>query len=703
MAGYAQWQRVETLEGIDVTDFTSTTDGTLYAAAVGDQGLYYSTNGGDQWIRRDDLDSLDVFRMESFGTDLFAHVQSLTGSTGKLLLLRGATAVPEILEMPWGNSMRKFSLDANGWIYATFVDSPRQDDVFRSTDAGHTWNFYSPTVDITNTLEVLVPADEGRLWAATRKTIGQYSPADSKWTVWQDLHPHTGDKRAIIPLADGTALVSIEGGVLHCFPTTGLIDTIFTTRDSVSISTGWAYRGNDGRLFLMDFDYETTETGPGVFLTFPVRGSLSESLDQGATWAVVDSSLPGDFRIIGEYGGIIFATSRNAVLRSADHGRSWERCTYGIASATLRHFEVRENRIHGVGKGYMLSADAGETWNYPGVDMHYSKATLQVTTDGVFYEKSSGLRISRDSARTWEQPFPMTRQMQLVDLLALDDLVLASLQDSTIRRSLDQGRTWEIVHHGQYLIWNLIQSGNSFLALDGTDIVRSTDRGATWTRLPKPTSDRVILAANGTAVIAAWEESAWISHDDGDTWAKLPMPLLDGLMTRLVMDVNGNVAVLTSYFPFGGPRRVYLSTDEGLIWREISDGLPYRYTNMAPLQPTADIQFLGDRLYVNVDGRGLYYREGIPTSVHREFESAIPLQLSVWPSTCASTLKVVLHSEQQADMRVTSLSGEEIYTAQVPAGQRTLVIDVRSWPTGTYFLHAVAGSASAVKPFMVVR
>ena len=694
---HAQWQRLETLEGIDVEAFATVADGTLYAVAQPHGGLYYSIDGGDTWTRRDDLDSLDFEQLDTIGMDLYAVATLFPGWEKRLFRLPSPTADPEEIELPIHTALNHFGIDNEGNLYATFTAISQRDDFFRSTDRGDTWTFYQTSFVEAISLESIHPVAQGRIWATSRNMIGVCDTSHGEWVTWQNREAITGPGRPIVPLPDGSALISMRDGLFRFSPDDGNATLLLGSEDTLTAAAPGLLQTMDGRLLAAIPISESVQVLSDVFMLHPVRSTLYESLNLGATWSVVDTSFPGVFRLVGATQGAVFAATDANILRSLDGAHTFSDASRGLISANIVHFETREQKLHLEGARYALSADAGATWNYRGPNLRVNQRGLQVTADGVFYENLGFLRISRDSARTWERPFPFATEHGLNDILALDAVVMASMEDATLRRSTDQGRTWQTTYNGAQWIGNLRFDGINIVCTEGSSLLRSTDLGETWQSVALPTSDRVLLAASPRGIIAAAEERLWITRDAGDTWIPLPDIPITYSLTRLEMDRNGNVALLTSGAPFRPDREVLMSTDEGNSWRDISAGLPRVFTSGASIIPgPADIRFSRDRLFVNVAGRGLYAYHGVPTGLGLRPDAPNATTLSVWPTVGTTEFQVRIESPRDARLIVTAVSGAVMYEAPVSAGVASIHLDVRTWPAGSYVLRAGDVSRMAV-------
>jgi hypothetical protein len=234
---------------------------------------------------------------------------------------------------------------------------------------------------------------------------------------------------------------------------------------------------------------------------------------------------------------IWIGTQKFGTSRSTDNGRNWIDQRTGIPFCIA---EIGNSIFEGTGTGAYRSTNNGASWQ----------------------QINSGFQ---------ELPQNM---VDVYSFLGAQSFVLAGVSGLTagVYRSIDNGTSWTITN-GIGVCRAFISTGDAILA--GTSysgLLRSTD-GSGWMKVDPGLTDRQIwsFAANGENILAGTEGYFTRSIDNGDTiW-------------------------------FGTKGGVVLSTNNGINWSEISDGLTE--TNVRSLLIGSD-----STIYAGIYGGGVWRR-----------------------------------------------------------------------------------------------
>jgi photosystem II stability/assembly factor-like uncharacterized protein len=692
MSLQAQWHRLETLDGISPRDLAATEDGTVYVVANADAGFYYSTDRGDSWTHRTGLDSLLIGSLYAHGNDLYLRATSRAGGPGwqRIYRLAAPDAVPEAVRTPHAVSVGSFCIADNGWFYLTHAGNPATDSVYVSQDGGQSWaSVCEKFSDVYGKNALQVDASQ-QIWSYDQWRLARWDQGSGQWLQWEGLGSKNSGTRWYFFRPDGDLYVNNGTKVVRLPRDGGAPVTIYTS-SSPSMNL---WMTASGALLIAERNPDYTIAAHSYRIT----------TDEGATWEYIDTLRPKHPAFFGESQGTIYGNSGYDILRSSDFGRTFKDCSAGIAAAMVQDYEIRGERIHAITSRYALSGDAGGSWVYHDFESVITPGEFQVTSDGTFFENRDGFRISHDSARSWIEPLPGDTGRMVAQFFALDDLILCTLYDGSIRRSLDGGVTWEKVHQSSGNIGSFIHVHGSFYSIWHEQLLRSTDEGATWDSTMLPAMENPFLFGNQRMLFLSASSILWSSTDHGDSWTPLPLDTLARTFVSVAANDQGHLAATR----FGGEgfRRyadIVLSTDDGRSWKKITGDLPTAFTE-GTFGASTKVSFTAsNKLFLSVPWQGLYYRDLTQLYVETESPVAAPLSLELWPTIGASEIHVRVHSDADARLRVTTITGVCIVDASLPAGQRTQSIDVRFWPAGTYFLHAVTGGKSSMKTFMVVR
>jgi photosystem II stability/assembly factor-like uncharacterized protein len=691
----AQWRRVESLQGINVNDFESTESGILVVVPVGPDALYISTNGGESWVHRTDLDSLKIRNVEVSDTDLFILSDHR--------LYRVPDFGESIVEIPGpvGEKIGTFCVSRAGKVFITLVDNPSTDFVCSSTDFGATWMTLGKKFSDREDENALTVDAQDQVWSYDVWSVARMDRQTGTWTRYDQLGIENTRQPRVFFGDDGTIYVNKTSAVLKCDPSTGFTQTIYTA-PSGRYGHLQFFRMRNGTL-LVSYQLRTSnlrgQVGSGV---------LVRSLDDGATWTVVDSLLPSMMYFHGESSGAVYCSNFGIdLVRSFDQGGHFTDCMQGIHSKDARRFETRNGRIHVHGPRYALSSDAGISWSYPNFARRdFEPHNFCVDGDGVFYDSRVILFISRDSAKTWEQ----TDLDTLTDILVADDVILASDYSGPLYRSTDKGQTWDIVLDTDVGVTHLTDCDGVIYGISHVRLILSSDRGLTWEQKSIPTFNTGldVLGVNSRMLFLATSSRRMCSTDRGDTWTEINHLPFDGDIIALATSSDGTFAAITAEAPdpirTGPPLDVIVSTDDGRTWTSIAEGLPAQFFEHSQSAYFRDIAFLSkNTVLVAVRGRGLYAYDGIPVSVADVPTPGTGLQLVLRRNVSATTIECDVQSDEAVHMAVFDMLGHRRAELSLPSGTTHPVIDVGSWPSGTYLLRATTSAESVTKRCVVLR
>lgn len=689
----SQWQRVESLEGIEVLDFEVTRQGVLCVIPRQDDGFYVSTTFGDSWVHLNENDMPlspgalpAAHEIEVSDEDLFLL------SYNKVYRVRNFSSGLELIPPPRDGKVGTFAVTAEGILSVTLVDNPLTDSVYVSTDFGISWVSLCAKYAHARKENALRLDSAGGIWSHDPWSIARYDDQTGSWIRYEGIGFEESNRQRLFPMPNKDIYVNCGNRIVKYSHATASVSTLYTS----NVTTGPRlefWHCADGILLVSDRSIADNDW------------ILLHSSDDGATWTSIQSSLPNQISFLGEYTGTVYATFGSELLRTDDHGITFRDCTEGMFSTNIHHFETRDNRVHVMAARYAMSDDGGERWSYPGYGgSGINPYDLQVTSDGTMYENRLWLRVSRDSTRTWEYP----RFGDLTDLLALDDAVFVSTKDGVILRSLDQGRSWEAVFNEEGVVFELTEHNGHCYGIKKGRLLHSSDRGSTWEKKNFPasiTTDAVTLGLNDRVILLAGLGFLWSSTDYGESWTEIDMSPLNGRFRRLTANGDGTFAAvyLKNFTGTEISQLAMLSTDDGQTWNSISAGLPRQFSNPYYSQ-ISDIGFTTDHhLLVNVQGRGLYAFTDVPVHVSVPREVDATLTLTVFPTVTSESIRLDVMSPEEIHIAVYNIIGSRVSEFRIEAPETQRSIDVRAWDPGMYFLHAVSTTASTVQSFMVVR
>lgn len=352
-------------------------DMTLFAV-VG-TSLFYSTDGGDNWMEI-------TLPFHIRGTTVEVSLSPVYARDGTLLVGLDCT--------PVGGGILRSADEGRHWIRAnsgltdlgiadlifpTGYGDDRTvfargcfDGVFRSTDGGTTWQAASPRMaseDEQETLHQLVVsptyAQDQTLWALSSSHLYRSKDAGESWQrADEGLEGLELDKLVLSPGygTHETALVTAGRGIYVTRNDGGRweqmelpLEELWVT--DLFLSPGFA---TDGVLFVLGFDGEYLDR-------------LFRSADGGVTWLDVGERIPDAYHtalaLSPRYSedGLVFLVTETGVHRSTDGGEMWQALNLPGASTGSIAFvpdDADSGTVYAsLGGGLYRSHDGGDNWS----------------------------------------------------------------------------------------------------------------------------------------------------------------------------------------------------------------------------------------------------------------------------------------------------------------------------------------------------
>ncbi len=222
--------------------------------------------------------------------------------------------------------------------------------------------------------------------------------------------------------------------------------------------------------------------------------------------------------------------------------------------------------------GVYRSEDGGNNWRVinnglPNNPHCYAIASTPTTLYAAIY--SHGIYKSSDLGITWTAAGTGTDGKTFYSLLADGNDVYAGESEGGFYHSDNQGATWTKKGDGLGSIRGLlVAGGNLFIAGHNTfghvTIYKSPDKGNTLLHVYGPPSAFNVMGGYDNVIYLTGSPMR-ISRDYGVTWTITDLGLDESLFSNAIYAFEDKVIVQ------GSSSRMFISSDEGLTWDEISD------------------------------------------------------------------------------------------------------------------------------------
>ena len=518
--------------------------------------------------------------------------------------------------------------------------------VMRSVDAGVTW---TPTAGIPNSESIVTialdPVDANIVIAiSVFGEIYRSSDAGDNWTTvlstshnMYDLEFKPNDSNSIYASGDGELYISNDNGIT------------FTP-----LSGPWA---NDQALMMAvteddaEYLYVLQEDGGGF-------GALYLSTDGGTTFTTQSDNTTGDNNIMGynlnNSGGqaprdmdvVVSPTDKTEVhvagimtFKSTDSGQTWDQTTHWVISNPLPFIHAdcdimfyQNDKIYfGTDGGIFISSDQGGTFDDKttglGIRQFYRIGVSQTAIDRVSGgSQDNGTGTVDGGAWTdWVGADGMETFIDKSD----EDIIYASIQFGSLYKTINGGNSlasitntpgsgeWVTPLEEDPFVANTLYQGKA-------ELYKSDNGGDSWSAISSfdpadPNDENLaevsISPVDNSIIYAAFRHQVFLTTDGGVNWSDVSPTVSFSNVNYISThptDANKALIVLS-----GTSQKILETVDQGITWTDISSGLPSIGAECAVYEGGAS-----DGIYVAMNP-GIYYSSDVQTN-WIEYNTALP-------------------------------------------------------------------------------
>jgi photosystem II stability/assembly factor-like uncharacterized protein len=393
--------------------------------------------------------------------------------------------------------------------------------------------------------------------------------------------------------------------------------------------------------FLLAAMWERVRRPNSSHLYGPSSG-IYRSTDNGDTWQLLGPStgLPdASATNVGRIGLAISKTNPNisyalyndgavysGFFKTTDYGSSWINAdpdmeiANGVSNFSWYFGQVRvnpsdPNKIYVMDVGFMRSADGGATWNLSNqthVD-HHALAFNPSDPNYLINGDDGGIYISTNGGSTWSGPkeMPNTQFYEIgLDYNNPQKLYGGTQDNNTIRTQTGNLDDWHslIGGDGFYVIVDYTDPDIIYAEAQNGYLEKSTDGGLNFDNArnginqnePTNWSTPVVMDPNDHNVLYYGTDRVYRTTNGANNWTVISPDLTDGIPgTRLGTVTTIDVAATNSNVIYAGTddSHVWVTTDYGTTWTDISGSLPYRWVTRVKVDPNNE-----NNVYVTFSG-----------------------------------------------------------------------------------------------------
>ena len=671
---------------------------TTLVAAVSRAGIFYSTDGGQNW--------------KLAGSDQpFPYVQTLYKSSTGLYAGDSYTSIFQSTD------------DGKNWSYITKAPRENYGGVKAIYENGT--SLFAAIYD-----SLYVTTDKGTTWKPVNTGMPSGTSIYTLFKSGTTLYAGT-NAGVFISQNDGTVWSEANTGI----PTGNRTTFAFTEKGSAILAgIGGSSMSSGGAVFS-----STNNGGQWTQLFIPNSFGYIRSL------AVKDTFL---FSVWSAGAGMF------SIGRISDHGQFWSDITpsgyLASANASMRSILVSGSKlVVGGGISCYASTDNGGTWNLSTNGMSGISVMSLFFNNNKFYCGTywgyGGIFSSSNNMTSWSMIINQDlNAASTVGGFVTSGTSIIAVSDWYPWRSTDDGVTWTQIKQGitNGHCYRIVKSGTN-LFIGGTDgIYKSIDNGATWSAVNNglPTSRYVsALEISGTSIVAALSSTIYYSTDGGTNWTSA------GSVGSSSPNVTSLFASGTNLFA-GTMDGIFFSTNSGRNWSNVSNGIATKTTTSTFIQDGTKLIAGTDKgiFLTTNNGQNWYYvnRNGIsaPITINAFMINGTSLyagtSAGIWrrplseivtqagetstlfpkeyflgqnypnPFNPTTTIRYALPSSAHVKLTLHDILGREIATLvneEQSAGWKEVQWNASSVSSGIYFYKLSVGSFVETKKMMMVK
>ncbi len=435
---------------------------------------------------------------------------------------------------------------------------------FISTDEGDSWSPVNPANFNTHTIF------KNELYLGG-ESIRKVLQINEDWIESYSLYKkgktsgfYTDDQNIYAALEDGGFYYSNNGKNWNKF-NDGLPSEIYYETSGIFYTYDlFAIDGNEQYIF--------AGTKEGIYRT----------LKTNLNWSVVNNNLDNiKVNAILCKDSIVFIAKENKIYKSVNNGTTWQLSNTFSSDDRINKLIAINDSIFALTKleGIYVSNNNGIDWTAKNTGLK-SLSTSSITKhknqfflaneDGVFRDITNWQNVSRHIICS-----------HILDL-EKNDSCIAAIDFNNVSITKNKGLSWgnstESISMG--IVWNIVDLDNTLLFVANSPeyvpqknlTYITSDNGSSWQNKTDLIYDHTTfkLKASGNKVIAVGNVYVFLSEDKGTTWKNISPP--SGLVCNNYDDALfvGNEI----YIAACGNREIIKTSDFGLNWEFINDGLP---------------------------------------------------------------------------------------------------------------------------------
>jgi len=317
-----------------------------------------------------------------------------------------------------------------------------------------------------------------------------------------------------------------------------------------------------------------------------------------------------------------------SVYKTNDGGNIWSQTndntldgmnsSFGWYFGQIRVDPVNENRVYVFGVDMYRSDNGGNSWNHIAgyfnfneIHVDHHAMFIDENTGRIFEGNDGGLYISDNYGEDWQKlnKLGITQFYDIeIDYLMPHRLYGGTQDNNTVRTLTGATGSWQAILGGDgfYSLVDYTNNDNIYAESQNGGLYKSTDGGWDFDYIAgQMDSDRInwsaplIMHPEDPETLYFGTHRVWKTTNGGWNWTPVSGDITQGssgsfhtLTTLAISSLNPAIVLAGS-----ADGRVHISTTNGLVWNDISEGLPVRWITRVETDP-----FDENTIYATVSG-----------------------------------------------------------------------------------------------------
>ena len=360
----------------------------------------------------------------------------------------------------------------------------------------------------------------------------------------------------------------------------------------------------------------------------------------------------------------LFIASNSGIAKNPKNSLNWEPINNNTGNNVKRIFYYDNVLFIGADSGPLRSTNNGELWELCNTDGGLAKCITE--HDGnifVGFQTKSGIQFSSDKGISWD-----------------------SYKDSIFSTSFVNTMTF--------------QDNKMIVGTNDSGIVYSPDNGINWLKIAKDSNPpmkiyTIVPKENKIYLGSSSNKGIIITDENFKTFEQYKTSTeLDGLIV-LDYKYQGDNIFATTY------NGIYLSQDNGIYWREVSDSTINRSITA--------FELFGDYVYVGTSGSGVFRAKISDFPIVSVNKNKVNSLFALFPNPVTENLNItfVLENDSPVTIYVADILGNEVATIldneNYISGQHSIEFNTVGLSAGIYFCTVKIGSRIETRKIVILE